>query len=273
MLTAEDTPETPMGHEDVKRGRGRPRKYPEHAIDALFADDAEAGGDMPFDAASTLDAIDALLDADYPPTIVDTEAPNTPPAPCLDHAVTRRIKHANTTPPVEHSIMPVRRLAYRPDGLPMGEIDPKACGANGLLWGQRDPCDIVSLDQATGWFECDAARWEQWKTAARAGLAEAMLERAHILYRKRRGQAEKTLTEKQWDVVCILARLVHGYVLEGRQTQYADPQYDSALLKQTGTIIPTSLTGAGLDTKTFPFKSGTRVKTQFNPWREVRVSV
>jgi hypothetical protein len=234
------------GHAEVKRGRGRPPKYPEHSLEALLASDEEAGAG---EAARTED--NNLISSDYSPPPLQVTEPE-------------RQKAAGG------------QLAYRPDGLPMGELDLKAYGANGLLWGQRDPCDLLSLDQATGWFEWDEARWAMWREVAQAGLADAMLERAHILYRKRRGGRErKTLSEQQWGVVSLLALLVHGYAREGRQTQYADQQYDSAILsQQRGTIRPRRIAqmlskyGAEYE-KHFPFRSGTGVKTQFNPYREI----
>ena len=286
MLTTEDTPETSLVQEAAKRGRGRPRKYPEHSIEALLADEdgveaeEETGEETGEAAYSGLASGLADLQADRHPQAdwcPQADLPGEAPMP-PEHKESPAHKEfpASDSPcavKTSENIAPVRRpLAYRPDGLPMGEIDPKAYGPNGLLWGRRDPCDILSLDQATGWFEWDETRWGQWKAIAHAGLADAMLERAHILHRKRRGQAEKTLEERQWDVVCLLARLVQGYVLDGMQTQYADPHYDASLLRSSGSMLPSQMRDAGLDTKKFPFRSGTRVQTQFNPYREIRVA-
>jgi len=165
-----------------------------------------------------------------------------------------------------------RKLAFRPDGLPMGEVDPATIGPNGLPWGQRDPCDILSLDAATGYFEWDAELWPAWKAVARAELASDMLERSHILFRQKRDvDAMRTVGEKQWHVVSILSRLVKDYA-NGDNTQYADPRYDDRLIHHGSHRIPSRLGSSWRDFTKFPFRSGTGIRTLFNPPREEQVA-
>ena len=226
-----------------KRGRGRPRKDPIDSIEALLAADddecADAGDDLGDDDP-------ALSDDD------DTEAEVAKP------------EHLPAPLSVAISAGEERELAFRPDGLPMGEVDPNATGPNGLSWGQRDPCDILSLDAATGYFEWDSL-WPAWKAAAHAGLVEALRERAHILFRQRRDIADmQTLGEKQWWVALILALLVKNFA-EGGSPQYADPRFDQNLIRARGRRIPTRIRSGWRDFTKFPFRSGTGIKTLFNP--------
>ena len=122
--------------------------------------------------------------------------------------------------------------------------------------GERDvPCPLRSIENEF--------------CRGHAGLAEALLERAHILFRCRRTRGAKPLAEKQWQMASLLARLVHGFAGEGKPTQFADPTYDGNLIRNDSILTPSRLNRDAVDRTKFPFRSGTGIKTTYNPFREM----
>ena len=92
---------------------------------------------------------------------------------------------------------------------------------------------ILSLDEATGYFEMDLRLWEQWEWMNTLGKYEGehalgLLWQAHVLAEqfhfakaRKAGLPEMEKAEKQWIIASILSKLLEEHLVQG----FGDSRY------------------------------------------------